>query len=67
MRTAMRVSPFLYMLAIVAGLLLPQAAPWASLLVLPALTIALTVALLRFPGDSSKIRGRCFPGLSGAA
>ena len=58
----MRVSPFLYMLAIVAGLLLPQAAPWASLLVLPALTIALTVALLRFPGGFFKNPRTLLPG-----
>ena len=46
----MRISPLLYIVAIAIGLYLPQAARWAALLVLPALTIAFTVALLRFPG-----------------
>ena len=58
----MRVSPLLYMIAIATGLYLPQAGRWAALLVLPALTIALTVALLRFPGGFFKNPRVLLPG-----
>ena len=40
----------LFLLAIGIGILLPQAAEFASVLALPALTVILTIALLRFPG-----------------
>ncbi len=43
-------SNLLFVLAILLGLYLPQAAPVASVLILPALMITLTVTLLRFPG-----------------
>jgi len=58
----MRLSPLLYIVAIAIGLYLPQAARWAALLVLPALTIALTVALLRYPGGFFKNPRTLFPG-----
>ncbi len=58
----MRISPLLYIVAIAIGLYLPQAARWAALLVLPALTIALTVALLRFPGGFFKNPRALLPG-----
>ncbi len=58
----MKVSPLLYVLAVVTGLFLPQAARWASFLVLPALTIALTVALLRYPGGFFKNPRTLLPG-----
>jgi len=43
-------SNLLFIAAIVLGLFLPQAAPVAFVLILPALMITLTVTLLRFPG-----------------
>ncbi|NLA41988.1 MAG: hypothetical protein GX874_11410 [Smithella sp.] len=58
----MRVSPLLYIIAVVTGVYLPQAGRWAALLVLPALTIALTAALLRFPGGFFKNPGALFSG-----
>jgi bile acid:Na+ symporter, BASS family len=42
-------SNLLFVLAILLGLFLPQAAPVASVLILPALMIILTVTLFRFP------------------
>ena len=42
-------SHILFLLAIVIGILLPQAGEFASLLTYPALTIILTITLLRFP------------------
>jgi BASS family bile acid:Na+ symporter len=39
----------LFLLAIGIGILLPQAAEFASVLTLPALTVILTIALLKFP------------------
>ncbi len=47
-------SNLLFVLAILSGLYLPQAAPVASMLILPALMIMLTVTLLRFPGGFFK-------------
>ncbi|MDD4091419.1 MAG: bile acid:sodium symporter [Smithellaceae bacterium] len=58
----MRLSPLLYILAIAIGLYLPQGARWAAFLVLPALTIALTAALLRFPGGFFKNPRTLLPG-----
>lgn len=43
-------SNLLFVLAILLGLFLPQAASAASMLILPALMITFTVTLLRFPG-----------------
>lgn len=42
-------SHILFLLAVVIGILLPQAAEFASVLTLPALTVILTITLLRFP------------------
>lgn len=39
----------LFIAAILSGLFFPQGAPWASVVILPALMIILTVTLLRFP------------------
>lgn len=58
----MMVSPLLYIIAIAIGLYLPQAARLAELLVLPALTVSLTVALLRFPGGFFKNPRTLLPG-----
>lgn len=44
----------LFIAAIVLGLYLPQAAPVAYILIMPALMITLTVTLLRFPGGFFK-------------
>lgn len=41
---------FLFVLAVVPGVCLPQVAPLVSLFVLPALMIVQTLTLLRFPG-----------------
>lgn len=48
------VSNLLFIASILLGLYLPQAAPVASFLVLPALMIMLSVTLLRFPGGFFK-------------
>ena len=56
-------SHILFLLAIVIGTLLPQAADFASVLTLPALAVILTIALLRFPGGFFR---RHRPLLSGA-
>jgi len=42
-------SHLLFLLAIVIGILLPQASEFVSLLTYPALTVILTITLLRFP------------------
>jgi BASS family bile acid:Na+ symporter len=42
-------SHILFLVAIGIGILLPQAAEFASVLTLPALTVILTITLLRFP------------------
>jgi BASS family bile acid:Na+ symporter len=56
-------SHILFLLAIGIGILLPQAAEFASVLTLPALTIILTITLLRFPRGFFR---RHRPPLSGA-
>jgi BASS family bile acid:Na+ symporter len=56
-------SHILFLLAIVIGMLLPQVADFASLLTYPALTVILTIALLRFPRGFFR---RQRPFLSGA-
>jgi bile acid:Na+ symporter, BASS family len=55
-------SHILFLLAIVIGILLPQAAGFASLLTYPALTIILTIALLRFPRGFFRRPGPLFSG-----
>lgn len=47
-------SNLLFVAAILLGLYLPQAAQAASILILPALMVTLTVALIRFPGGFFK-------------
>lgn len=56
-------SHILFLLAILIGILLPQAAEIASVLTLPALTVILTITLLRFPRGFFR---RHRPPLSGA-
>jgi BASS family bile acid:Na+ symporter len=56
-------SHILFLLALVIGTFLPQAAEFATVLTLPALTIILTIALLRFPSGFFR---RHRPVLSGA-
>jgi len=56
-------SHILFLLAIVIGIFLPQAAEFASVLTLPALTVILTITLLRFPRGFFRRPG---PILSGA-
>ena len=56
-------SHILFLLAIVIGILLPQAAEFACVLTLPALTVILTITLLRFPRGFFR---RHRPHLSGA-
>lgn len=56
-------SHILFLLAIAIGMLLPQAAEIAALLTYPALTVILTIALLRFPRGFFRRPG---PLLSGA-
>ena len=56
-------SHILFLLAILIGILLPQAAEIASILTLPALTVILTITLLRFPRGFFRRPG---PLLSGA-
>ena len=56
-------SHILFLLAIGIGILLPQAAEIASVLTLPALTVILTITLLRFPRGFFRRPG---PLLSGA-
>ena len=56
-------SHILFLLAIIVGILLPQASEFASVLTLPALTVILTIALLRFPRGFFQ---RHKPPLSGA-
>jgi len=56
-------SHILFLLAILIGILLPQAAEIASVLTLPALTVILTITLLRFPRGFFR---RHSPPLSGA-
>jgi BASS family bile acid:Na+ symporter len=56
-------SHILFLLAIIIGILLPQAGEFAFLLTYPALTIILTITLLRFPRGFFRRPG---PLLSGA-
>jgi len=56
-------SHILFLLAILIGMLLPQAAEFAAVLTLPALTVILTITLLRFPPGFFQ---RHKPPLSGA-
>lgn len=56
-------SHLLFLLAIAVGILLPQGAEIASVLTLPALTLILTITLLRFPRGFFRRPG---PLLSGA-
>lgn len=52
----------LFLLAIVIGILLPQAAEFASLLTYPALTVILTITLLRFPSGFFRRPGSLLSG-----
>jgi len=56
-------SHILFLLALLIGILLPQAAEFASLLTYPALTVIMTITLLRFPRGFFQ---RHKPTLSGA-
>jgi bile acid:Na+ symporter, BASS family len=56
------VSNLLFIAAILLGLFLPQAAQAASVLILPALMIILTVTLLRFPGGFLRHPRTLLPG-----
>ena len=55
-------SHILFLLAIVIGMLLPQAAEIASVFTLPALTVILTIALLRFPSGFFRRHRPLLPG-----
>ena len=52
----------LFILAVVPGVCLPQAAPVVSFLVLPALVIVQTLTLLRFPGGFFNEPRKLIPG-----
>ncbi len=52
----------LFILAVVPGIYLPQAAPGVSFLILPALMIAQTLTLLRFPGGFFNEPRKLVPG-----
>jgi len=59
-------SNLLFILAIVPGIFLPQAAQTVSFLVLPALMIVQALTLLRFPGGGFMSQKNLFPEPSGA-
>lgn len=56
------VSQLLFIAAVLLGLYLPQAAPAATFMIMPALMMILTVNLLRFPGGFFQKPGILFPG-----
>lgn len=56
------ISNLFFIMAVVLGLYLPQAGAFAHILVLPALAVALGVALLRFPAGYVKKPGELLAG-----